>query len=108
MTGEDLFWDLAAPLLANSAATRSMMMGLPCLRLHGRFFAAMDRNKEALLVKLPAHRVAALVSTGDGEPFAPAGRVFREWVAITRTDRRRWRSLLAQAERFAAAQSEVR
>ena len=72
------------------------MMGFPCLRLHGRFFASVDRRTQALLVKLPADRVAALVASGEGEPFAPAGRVFREWVAFPRTDRRRWRSLLGR------------
>jgi hypothetical protein len=106
MTGEELFWDLATPLLSDGAVTRSTMMGFPCLRLHGRFFASVDRRTQALLVKLPAHRVAALVASGEGEPFAPAGRVFREWVALPRADRRRWRSLLAQAKRFAAGESD--
>jgi hypothetical protein len=102
MTGEELFWDLATPLLADGAVARSTMMGFPCLRLHGRFFASVDRTTQALLVKLPADRVAALVASGEGELFAPAGRVFREWVAVPGADRRRWRSLLAQAKRFAA------
>jgi hypothetical protein len=34
------------------------------------------------LVKLPQPRVGQLIAAGHGEPFAPAGRVFREWVAI--------------------------
>jgi hypothetical protein len=38
---------------------------------------------------------------GDGEPFAPAGRVFREWVAITTIDRNLWQSVLAEAVDFA-------
>lgn len=104
MTGEELFWQLAQPLLAEPAVVRSTMMGYPCLRLDGRFFASVDPRTQALLVKLPAARVNALIGAGHGEPFAPAGRVFREWVALPRPDRRRWRALLDEASRFAAGQ----
>jgi hypothetical protein len=103
--GEDLFWDLAAALLADPAVTRSTMMGLPCLRLRGRFFASVDRRTQALLVKLPASRVTGLIAGGHGEPFAPAGRVFREWVALPRPDRRRWRALLYEAQEYATGPS---
>lgn len=102
MTGEDLFWDLAEPLYADPAVSRSTMMGLPCLRYDGRFFASLDRTTQALLVKLPRARVAQLIADGRGAPFAPAGRTFREWVAITRPDRRGWRALIEEARAFAA------
>jgi hypothetical protein len=46
--------------------------------------------------------VQQLIAAGHGAPFAPAGRVFREWVAIPRPDRRRWHSLLAEARGHAA------
>jgi hypothetical protein len=102
MTGEELFWDLVEPMYADPAVSRSTMMGLPCVRYQGRFFAALDRRSDALLIKLPQPRVAQLVTDGDGEPFAPAGRVFREWVAIPRPDPHRWSTLLAEARAFAA------
>jgi hypothetical protein len=76
---------------------RSTMMGLPCVRLDGRFFASLDRRTQALLVKLPPARVGELIAHGVGEPFAPAGRVFREWVAIPQPDRERWQRLLTEA-----------
>jgi uncharacterized protein (TIGR02453 family) len=95
--GEALFWKLVEPMFADPAVSRSTMMGLPCVRLHGRFFASLDRRTGALLVKLPADQIARLVAAGDGEPFAPAGRVFREWASVSRPDRRAWRILLAQA-----------
>ena len=103
MTGEELFWDLVEPMYADPAVQRSTMMGLPCVRLDGRFFASLDRRSGALLVKLPRQRVGHLIAAGHGEAFAPAGRVFREWVAIPQPDRRRWRSLLAEARDNAAA-----
>src|SRR2546430_886511 len=63
----------------------------------GGFSASLDRRSGALLVKLPQPRVGQLITAGHGEPFAPAGRVFREWVAIPTPDRRRWQRLLAEA-----------
>jgi hypothetical protein len=103
MTGEELFWDLVEPMYADPAVQRSTMMGLPCVRVNGRFFAAVDRRSAALLVKLPPERVGQLIAAGHGEAFAPAGRVFREWVALPLPDRRLWRSLLAEARDYAAA-----
>ena len=102
MTGEELFWDLVEPMYADPAVQRSTMMGLPCVRLDGRFFASLDRRSGALLVKLPRQRVAQLIAAGHGAAFAPAGRVFREWVAIPQPDRQRWSTLLAEAKAFAA------
>jgi hypothetical protein len=102
VTAEALFWDLAEAMDADPAVSRSTMMGLPCLRHHGRFFASLDRTTRALLVKLPRERVQQLVRDGHGQPFAPAGRVFREWVAVADPDERRWRSLLDEAKAHAA------
>jgi hypothetical protein len=78
-------------------------VGLPCVRLDGRFFASLDRRTGALLVKLSSERVRQLIDAGHGQPFAPAGRTFREWVTITVPDRRRWQALLAEARDYAAA-----
>lgn len=53
------------------------------------------------MVKLPRERVAELVESGQGNPFAPAGKVFREWVAIPTVDRDLWQKVLAEAVDFA-------
>jgi hypothetical protein len=102
MTGDELFWTLVEPLYGDPAVQRSTMMGLPCLRFDSRFFASLDRRTNALLVKLPRERVGQLIAGGTGEPFAPAGRVFREWVAIPQPDPERWRHLLTEALEHAA------
>jgi hypothetical protein len=101
MNGEALFWDLAEALYPDPAVSRSTMMGLPCLRHDGRFFASLDRKTQALLVKLPQQRVQQLIRDGHGQPFSPAGRVFREWVAVAEPDERRWGSLLHEAKTHA-------
>jgi hypothetical protein len=102
VTPEELFWDLVEPMYADPAVGPSTMMGLPCVRLDGRFFAALNRRNGALLVKLPADRVRQLIHAGHSQPFAPAGRTFREWATVPIPDRRRWQALLAEARDHAA------
>jgi hypothetical protein len=92
-----LYDELTDDLLYDPAVGRSTMMGHPCVRRAGRFFASFDPRSDALVVKLSAGRVAELVGEGTGKPFAPNGRVFREWVTITEPDPELWESLLAEA-----------
>jgi hypothetical protein len=101
LPGEVKFWDLAEPLLARAAVTRSTMMGLPCLRWNGAFFASCDRRTGDLLVKLAEARVDELVAAGRAQSFAPAGRRFREWAAIPHDRSRTWQRLLDEALEFA-------
>jgi hypothetical protein len=100
-----LYDELTDDLLYDPAVGRSTMMGYPCVRRAGRFFASFDPRAEALVVKLPRERVADVISDGDGEPFAPNGRVFREWVMIPEPDRDVWERLLGEARDFAAPTS---
>lgn len=103
MPGEVKFWDLAEPLLGRTEVTRSTMMGFPCLRIRGQFFASTDRDTGALLVKLPEARVDELVDAGRAESFAPAGRRFREWASIPYERSRSWKRLLDEALDFVDA-----
>ena len=96
-----LYEDLTDDLLYDPAVGRSTMMGFPCVRRAGQFFGSFDHHTGALVVKLPRERVAELVATGEGDPFAPAGRTFREWVSIPQPDPERWRAILAEALEFA-------
>jgi hypothetical protein len=81
------------------------MMGFPCLRLGGDFFASCDRRTSHLVVKLVKAQVDDLLERGRGEPFAPNGRRFREWVAIPYARRRSWARLLVDAFDRAAART---
>jgi hypothetical protein len=95
-----LFWNLADDLVHDSSITRSTMMGYPCLRHNGAFFACVERGTGHLIVKLPADRVQELVGSGCAESFAPNGRIFREWAAFTRPHRKQWIAVLDEARRF--------
>jgi hypothetical protein len=97
----DLYDELTDDLLYDPAIGRATMMGYPCVRLAGKFLASYDDNAACLVVKLPRGRVTELVEDGHGDPFAPAGRIFREWVSISTTDRELWQTLLAEAVEFA-------
>lgn len=91
-------------MLAATFVTRSTMMGLPCLRVSGRFFASFDKRSGALVVKLPKSRVDELIASGRTEPFAPAGRRFREWAAIDPARQEQWSALLDEALEFVAGE----
>ena len=84
----------------DARVTRSTMMGFPCLRVDGKFFACIERATGNLILKLSAERVNDLVRTGSGRPFAPNGRVFKEWVACPRTARALSTDLLNKAKRY--------
>ena len=100
------FWAVAEPLLIAATVTRSTMMGLPCLRTSGRFFASFDRRSAALIVKLPTARVNELTQSGEAEPFAPSGRPFREWASVDSGRSQTWSSLLREALAFVAGQED--
>lgn len=102
-TDEDVFWELIDELRAEDPRVEEgTIMGGRCARVSGEFLALVDFKGSGLVVKLPAGRVAELIATRRGEPFAPAGKVFKEWVSVPKRDRRRWRSLLREGVAFVA------
>ena len=104
MTAEKLFWTLAAELRATDPRiVESTIMNGRCLRVGKEFLALVDYKGSGLVVKLPKARVAELIRTGVGQPFAPAGRVFKEWLSVPKPERRRWLALLREGIAFVAA-----
>lgn len=76
------------------------MMGFPCVRVDGAFFASLDHRSGDLIVKLPAARVQEVIAAGHGVAFAPAGRTFKEWVSLPDEDETRWLTMLGEARAF--------
>jgi hypothetical protein len=97
------FWQAAERALGADGVERGTMMGFPCLRAGGAFFASCDHGSGDLIVKLPEARVQELIGSGLGKPFAPAGRVFRQWVLVAHRDTVRWRALVTEAQSFVEA-----
>ena len=96
----DFFHTTSADALTRPDVTTGTMMGFPCLRVGGAFFAPCDHRTGDLIVKLPRDRVTELVADGTGTPFAPAGRTCREWVRVEERDRTRWLALIEEARAF--------
>lgn len=96
---DELFWDLAAPLLARDDTEEGKIMSSRCLRVNGDFVGMVARSGQ-MVVKLPAERVSALIDEGVGESFAPAGKVFKEWLAVVGTDEAVWQPLLEESHTF--------
>lgn len=76
---------------------RGSMMGYPCLRFMGSFFASEERGSGHLIVKLNEIQVTEAIRNGVGLPFKPAGRVFKEWLLIPEHDEAVWYDLISKA-----------
>ncbi len=101
MNGETLFWKVADELQAEDPRiVEGTIMSSRCLRVGKEFLALVDRKDSGLVVKLPKKRVAELIASGKGQAFAPAGRVFKEWLLVPDVDRRRWLALLREGIEF--------
>lgn len=75
-------------------------MGGACVRSRGEFVGMPHHKGNGIVVKLPSERVEALIEVGVGASFAPAGKVFREWVLVEAFDEDQWTALLRQSISF--------
>lgn len=99
----DEFWDAAAPLLAEATIEEGTIMGGPCVRASGEFVAMPHHKGPGIVVKLPRSRVDELIAAGEGASFAPAGKVFREWVLVEAHDEARWVDLMRESVAFVSS-----
>ena len=95
-----LFDKLSDELIDSGEAQPGTMMGFPCLRLRGRYFACKDKATGTLIVKLNEKRVKALVAAGQAKPFAPAGQLFKQWAAMEVFDEILWRGILRESRKL--------
>lgn len=97
----DVFWDACGPFLGDGRLVEGTIMGGPCARTPDGEFVAMPHHKgPGIVVKLDRARVSALIDDGIGQPFAPAKKVFKEWVLVEDHDEDRWHDLLEESIAF--------
>ena len=98
---DTLFWTLIDELAQEDPrVAEGTIMGGRCARVEGEFLALADFKNSGLVVKLPRERVDQLIESGIGRSFAPAGRVFKEWVSVPEPDRELWMQLLREGVAF--------
>lgn len=103
VTDASLFWELIEELqMEDPRVEEGTIMGGRCARVAGEFLGLVDFKGSGMVVKLPRDRVQELIDQGVGQPFAPAGKIFKEWLSVPERDRRRWRSLLREGVAFVA------
>ena len=95
------FWEVCAPLQAEGLLIEGTIMSSGCARNTSGEFVAMPHHKgPGIVVKLPSDRVAELIDVGTGKPFAPAKKVFKEWVLVETYDESNWTALLRESIDF--------
>jgi hypothetical protein len=83
--------------------------GSSALKIDNRIFA-MLASGDQFVVKLPRHRVNALVVLGEGKRFDPRrnGKLMKEWLVVTPGLETRWLPLAQEAFEFAQVKRSKR
>ena len=97
---DELFWDVAEPMIGSGKIVEGELMRSRCVRVGKEFLAMPEYRTGDLVVKLPRERVDELIAGGDGLAFAPAKKVFREWVQVPARDAALWQGLLDEGYEF--------
>lgn len=80
--------------------------GASALQVHGKIFAFVS-NKGRFVVKLPKHRVASLVTSGEGILFdAGNGRLMKEWLALEESSSKNWLPLTKEGLEYVGSKVE--
>jgi hypothetical protein len=98
-TPAERFGALASLLLDEPGVTMSESRGFArdALLKNGKLLVAL--RGDAVLLKLPAERVAALIASGQGAPFdANKGKPMKQWVVANMTAD--WEALAHEAAAF--------
>lgn len=94
--------ELMFKFIESHGAEESTMMGTPCLRYKGQFFAMMFEKEDALIVKLHEERVLDLIENKTGKEFNFTKKKFKEWVLIPKSNEAHYESLMLEALNFVA------
>jgi hypothetical protein len=97
--GHDLFDPLADAFLSRDGVDLGWIFGSQGLRIRGKIFGFLGHEGD-LVVKLPAERVAALVSEQGARRLRTGEREMREWLVVTQDQSDLWAGCLEEAFAF--------
>ena len=100
----DFFWEVSAVALTHADVAIGTMASRACAA-RARSLPPATTDPATSASSSPRHRVRQLIQSGGGQPFAPAGRAFREWILIADRDPARWTQLIDEARVFAGEKS---
>ncbi len=92
--------DLTFKFVDTYGVEQSTMMGTPCLRYEGQFFAMMFEREDALIIKVSEARVLELIEDGTGKEFNFTKKRFKEWVLIPKSNQGQYENLMLEALNF--------
>ena len=95
------YQQLEAQFSQLDGVARSTMMGTPCLRYKGEFFAMVFEKQDSLIIKVSADRVNELIANGQGNEFNFTKKRFKEWVLIPIEFDDKFESYLQEALEYA-------
>jgi len=88
---------LAVALVSNGEVTSGQMFGKACLKVNGKAFVSL--HSEKLVFKLAGEHHKKALSLKGAELWDPSGkgRPMKEWVALSATHAKHFKSLAAEA-----------
>jgi hypothetical protein len=98
---EKAFDALIEEITSSTPSQRSQMMGMACLKAHGKMYAGLWGDTAVFKLAEPAHAEALAVK--GAHLFDPSGmnRPMKEWVAVPVAQSKRWPHFAAWAFKYA-------
>jgi hypothetical protein len=99
-TAQELYDDLVTEHLTRPEVSMGRMFHAEGLRVRGKVYAFFSKDRDRVVLKLPASRARELVGEGTAEVMVMGARRMREWVALREPDETVWRRLLTEASTY--------
>jgi hypothetical protein len=97
---------LATALTANESVTAGQMFGKACLKVGGKAFVSL--HKEKVVFKLTGEQHTKALALNEAELWDPSGkgRPMKEWIALPVTESKSFKSFANAALAYVASSSE--
>lgn len=105
-SADDRFASVCESFAGQAGVTTGRMFGADGLKVSNKVFALLVKGR--LVVKLPAGRVEAIITGGQGVRFDPGhGRRMKEWISIEPAADADWQALAEEAKTYVGGHRET-